>query len=73
MEKGLTVKSGQTHVQAFTGDLLKMIQEGKFDTTSLISHHASLEDAADMYRHWHDDQNEYTKIVLKPGMAKAAA
>jgi hypothetical protein len=22
-----------------------------------------------MYRHWHDEQNEYTKIVLKPEMA----
>ena len=25
-----------------------------------------------MYRHWHDEQNEYTKIVLKPEMAKAS-
>ena len=70
MEKGLTVKSGQTHVQRYTGELLDMIQGGKFDMTSLISHHAPLEDAADMYRHWHDQQNEYTKIVLKPGLAK---
>ena len=22
-----------------------------------------------MYKHWHDDQNEYTKIVLKTEMA----
>jgi hypothetical protein len=44
--------------------------EGKIDTTFLISHHASLEDAPDMYRHWHDEQNEYTKIVLKPGLEK---
>lgn len=72
MEKGLTVKSGQTHVQRYSGDLLEMIQAGKFDTVSLISHHASLEDAADMYRHWHDEQNLYTKIVLKPGLAKGA-
>jgi threonine dehydrogenase-like Zn-dependent dehydrogenase len=72
MEKGLTVKSGQTHVQRYTGELLDMIQGGKFDMTSLISHHAPLEDAADMYRHWHDQQNDYTKIVLKPGLAKGA-
>lgn len=31
--------------------------------------HASI-GAPDMYRHWHDDQNEYTKIVLKPALAK---
>ncbi len=72
MEKGLTVKSGQTHVQRYSGELLDMIQAGKFDTVSLISHHASLEDAADMYRHWHDEQDLYTKIVLKPGLAKGA-
>ena len=72
MEKGLSVKSGQTHVQRYSGELLDMIQAGKFDTVSLISHHASLEDAAEMYRHWHDEQDLYTKIVLKPGLAKGA-
>ena len=70
MEKGLTVRQGQTHVQKYSQKLLQMVLEGKIDTTFLISHHASIEDAPDMYRHWHDDQNEYTKIVLKPGMAK---
>ena len=33
MEKGLTVKSGQTHVQKFSHQLLEMIQQGKLDTT----------------------------------------
>ena len=70
MEKGLTMKTGQTHVQKYTGKLLEMIQEGKLDTTFMISHRASLEEGPDMYRHWHDDQNEYTKIILKPGLEK---
>jgi len=69
MEKGLTVKSGQTHVQKYTKPLLKLIEEGKIDTTFMISHHASLEDAPQMYKHWHDDQDSYTKIVLKTDMA----
>ncbi len=72
MEKGLTMKTGQTHVQRYTAPLLKLIQEGKIDTTYFISHRASLEDGPAMYKHWHDEQDEYTKIVLKPGMAKAA-
>ncbi len=70
MEKGLTMKTGQTHVQRYTKPLLEMIGEGKLDTTFMISHHASLEDAPEMYRHWHDEQDAYTKIVLKPEMAK---
>lgn len=69
MEKGLTIKTGQTHVQKYTARLLEMIGEGKLDTTFMISHRASLEDGPAMYKHWHDEQNEYTKIVLKPGMA----
>ncbi len=70
MEKGLTIKSGQTHVQKYTRPLLEMIREGKLDTTFMISHRASLEAGPEMYKHWHDDQNDYTKIVLKPEMAK---
>jgi threonine dehydrogenase-like Zn-dependent dehydrogenase len=65
MEKGLSVKSGQTHVQKYTKPLLDLIEQGKIDTTFLISHHAPLEEAAEMYRHWHDEQDTYTKIVLK--------
>jgi threonine dehydrogenase-like Zn-dependent dehydrogenase len=65
MEKGLSVKSGQTHVQKYTAKLLEMIEQGKVDTTFLISHHAPLEQAPEMYKHWHDDQDQYTKIVLR--------
>jgi threonine dehydrogenase-like Zn-dependent dehydrogenase len=70
MEKGLTMRTGQTHVQKYSAKLLEMIQQGKLDTTFLISHHASLEDGPEMYRHWYGEQDVYTKIVLKPGMEK---
>jgi threonine dehydrogenase-like Zn-dependent dehydrogenase len=72
MEKGLTVKTGQTHMQKWMKPLLELIEQGKVDTTFMISHRAPLEQASEMYRHWHDDQNTYTKIVLKPEMAMAA-
>jgi threonine dehydrogenase-like Zn-dependent dehydrogenase len=68
MEKGLSVKSGQTHVQKYTQLLLDLIADGKVETTFMISHRASLEDGPALYKHWHDEQNDYTKIVLKPGM-----
>jgi threonine dehydrogenase-like Zn-dependent dehydrogenase len=70
MEKGLTIKSGQTHVQKYTAKLLKLIQEGELDTTFMISHREPLERAAEMYRHWHDEQDTYTKIILKTDMKK---
>jgi threonine dehydrogenase-like Zn-dependent dehydrogenase len=66
MEKGLSVKSGQTHVQKYMPQLLKMIIEGKLDTTFLISHRLSLEEAARGYKIFKEQQNEVTKVVLKP-------
>jgi threonine dehydrogenase-like Zn-dependent dehydrogenase len=69
MEKGLTMKTGQTHVHRYMKPLLDLIEQGKVDTTFLISHHAPLEQAAEMYRNWHDDQDQFTKIVLKTEMA----
>jgi threonine dehydrogenase-like Zn-dependent dehydrogenase len=68
MEKGLQIKTGQTHVQHYTQDLLRRITEGEIDTTFLISHRLPLEQAAEGYKNFHDKQNEWTKVVLKPGM-----
>jgi len=70
MEKGLTMKTGQTHVQHYTHALLNAIMEEKVDTTFLISHRLPLENAPDGYKMFHDHQNETTKIVLKPGLEK---
>ena len=69
MEKGLTWKTGQTHVQRYTKDLLKRIEEGEIDTTFLISHVLPLEEAPRGYRNFRDRQDEWTKVVLKPGLS----
>jgi threonine dehydrogenase-like Zn-dependent dehydrogenase len=66
MEKGLSVKSGQTHVQKYMPRLLNMIMEGKLNTTFLISHRMSLEEAPQGYKMFKEQQNEVTKVVLKP-------
>ncbi len=66
MEKGLEIRSGQTHVQRYTADLLRRIQEGEIDTTFLISHRLPLEEAPTGYKNFRDNQNEWTKVVLKP-------
>jgi len=73
MEKGLSVKTGQTHVQKYLRPLLEMIGEGKIDTTFLISHRLPLEDAPQGYKMFKEQQNEVTKVVLKPDWQKEAA
>ena len=66
MEKGLTIKTGQTHTQKYMRPLLEMIGEGKIDTTYLISHRLPLEQAAEGYKNFKTKQDEWTKVVLKP-------
>jgi threonine dehydrogenase-like Zn-dependent dehydrogenase len=66
MEKGLQLRTGQTHVQRYSQDLLRRIGEGEIDTTFLISHRLPLEEAATGYANFKDNQNEWTKVVLKP-------
>lgn len=72
MEKGLTLKTGQTHVQKYLRPLYTAIAEDKLDTTFLISHTMALEEGPTGYRKFHDDQDNYTKIVLKPGREVAS-
>lgn len=66
MQKGVEVRTGQTHVQRYTRDLLNRIMEGQIDTTFLISHRLPLEQAPHGYRNFRDNQNDWTKVVLKP-------
>lgn len=73
MEKGLTLRTGQTNVQRYLPDLMARILDGQIDTTFLISHRLPLEQAAEGYRLFHDQQNEATKIVLKPGLGTTPA
>ena len=70
MQKGLTLKTGQTHVQHYLPGLLNAVMEDKIDTTFLISHRLDLEEAPDGYKIFKNDQNEVTKIVLKPGLGR---
>lgn len=72
MEKGLQLKTGQTHVQRYMPMLLDMIGEGKLDTTWLISHRMPLEDAPKGYKMFKEQQNEVTKVILKPDWQQAA-
>src|SRR5687768_13535985 len=66
MQKGLTIRTGQTHVQKYLPKLLELVLDGKVDTTDLISHRLPLEQAPEAYRNFHSNQNEWTKVVLKP-------
>jgi threonine dehydrogenase-like Zn-dependent dehydrogenase len=66
MNKGLTVRTGQTHVKRWAGDLLRRIGEGEIDPTFVVTHTAPLGRGPEMYRTFRDKQDGCVKVVLKP-------
>jgi threonine dehydrogenase-like Zn-dependent dehydrogenase len=66
MNKGLTFRTGQTHVNRWTDDLLRRIREGEIDPSFVITHTGSLEDGPEMYRVFRDKEDSCVKVVLKP-------
>jgi threonine dehydrogenase-like Zn-dependent dehydrogenase len=66
MNKGLTVRTGQTHVNRWTDDLLRRIQEGQIDPSFVITHQVSLADGPQMYKTFRDKQDGCIKVVMKP-------
>jgi threonine dehydrogenase-like Zn-dependent dehydrogenase len=66
MNKGLTVRTGQTHVNRWTDDLLNRIEEGQIDPSFVITHRVSLDEAPEMYKTFRDKKDGCIKVVLKP-------
>jgi threonine dehydrogenase-like Zn-dependent dehydrogenase len=66
MNKGLTFRMGQTHVNRWTDDLLKRIQEGQIDPSFVITHTAPLERGPELYKTFRDKHDSCIKVVLKP-------
>lgn len=66
MNKGLTVRTGQTHVNRWTDDLLKRIEQGQIDPSFVITHTVGLEQGPAMYKMFREKQDGCVKVVLKP-------
>jgi threonine dehydrogenase-like Zn-dependent dehydrogenase len=66
MNKGLTVKSGQTHVQRYLRPLLDKIEKGEIDPSFVITHKLPLADAPAAYKTFRDKKDGCIKVVLKP-------
>ncbi len=66
MNRALTIKTGQTPVHRYLPGLLERIQQGQFDTTSMISHRLPLSEAAHGYDIFANKEDECIKVVLTP-------
>jgi threonine dehydrogenase-like Zn-dependent dehydrogenase len=73
MNKGLTMKTGQTYMMRYMQPLLERIENGEIDPSFVISHKLPIEKAPEAYRMFRDKQDHCTKVVLKPWEQAAAA
>ncbi|HEY8490937.1 MAG TPA: zinc-dependent alcohol dehydrogenase [Dehalococcoidia bacterium] len=69
MEKGLTLRSGQVHVQRYWRPLLERIQRGELDPTFVITHRMPLDRAPEAYRLFDRKADGVLKVLLEPGAA----
>jgi threonine dehydrogenase-like Zn-dependent dehydrogenase len=73
MNKGLAMKTGQTHMMRFMQPLLERVQRGEIDPSFVISHRVSIDEAPRMYQVFRDKQDHCTKVVLDPWATSHAA
>jgi threonine dehydrogenase-like Zn-dependent dehydrogenase len=66
MNRGLTIRAGQCHVQRYLQPLLHRIENGEIDPSFVVTHTLPLDDAPQGYETFKNKQDECVKVVLKP-------
>jgi threonine dehydrogenase-like Zn-dependent dehydrogenase len=66
MNRSLTMRTGQCHVQRYMRPLLDRIQKGEIDPSFVITHHLPLDDAPEGYAMFLEKRDDCEKVVLKP-------
>jgi threonine dehydrogenase-like Zn-dependent dehydrogenase len=66
MNKGLTIKTGQTHVHRYIPELLEHIRSGRIDPSFVVTHRLPLSQAPHAYNIFREKQDGCIKVVLDP-------
>ena len=66
MNKGLTWKMGQTHMQKYMPSLLEKIESGDIDPAAIITHRLSLDEAPKGYEIFQKKEDNCVKVVMTP-------
>jgi len=66
MNRAITTRTGQTHVQRYLPRLMGHIERGEIDPGEIITHRVPLEQAAQMYQIFRDKQDSCLKVVMTP-------
>jgi len=66
MNRGITIKSGQCHVQRYMEPLLERILGGEIDPSFVVTHRLPLEEATRGYDLFKSKKDDCLKVVLTP-------
>jgi threonine dehydrogenase-like Zn-dependent dehydrogenase len=66
MNKGLTLRTGQCHVQHYLKPLYEHIKNGDIDPSFVVTHRLPLGEASNGFETFKHKQDECVKVVLKP-------
>ena len=66
MNRSLTLRTGQCHVQRYMRPLLERIERGELDPTRIITHRLPLAETPQGYDLFKNKKDHCEKIVLKP-------
>jgi threonine dehydrogenase-like Zn-dependent dehydrogenase len=66
LNRSLTIRGGQCHVQRYMRPLLERIRNGEIDPSFVVSHTMPLEEAPRGFEMFRDKEDNCTKVVLKP-------
>src|SRR5690349_20284612 len=66
MNRSLTIKAGQTHVQRYLKPLLARVENGEIDPSFIITHRMKLDEAPLAYAMFRRKEDGCIKVVLRP-------
>jgi threonine dehydrogenase-like Zn-dependent dehydrogenase len=66
MNRSLTIRSGQCHVQKYMRPLLERIEAGDIDPSFVVTHRIGLDDVPGGYETFKHKRDGCVKVVLKP-------
>ncbi len=67
-EKGLQLRTGQTHTHRYMRPLLERIRRGEIDPSFIVTHTGTLDDAPKYYQLMAKHEDNFVKSFLRPGI-----
>lgn len=65
-EKGVQVRTGQTHVHGYVRPLMELIRRGEIDPSFVITHRGTLDDSPKYYEMMANHEDSFVKSFLRP-------